>query len=131
MKLARKQQGSIQLVFRKREIQLLEIILCAGRNTDPVIRNTTDEEVDALHRKISSVLEQVTGDTVEFSLALDELIKASLIIEAVNTMDANSNYPELRGRFPSDNELEEFTRNIGEVYDQIFPLKYMFPGWTT
>ena len=128
MKLAGKQQGSIQLVFRKKEMQLLEIILCASRNTDPVIRNTTDEEVDALHRKISSILKQVTGDTVEFSLALDELTKASLIIEAVNTMDANTYYPDLRDRFPSDKELEEFTRNIGEIYDQVFPVKYRFPG---
>ncbi len=128
MKLAGKQQGSIQLVFRKKEMQLLEIILCAGRNTDPVIRNTTDEDVDALHRKISSILKQVTGDIVEFSLALDELTRASLIIEAVNTMDADTCYPDLRDRFPSDKELEEFTRNIGDLYDQVFPVKYRFPG---
>lgn len=128
MKLAGKQQGSIRLVFKKKEMQQLEIILYAGLRTDPVIRNTTNEEVDALHGKISSILKQMAGDTVEFSFSLDELIKASLITEAVNVMDTNTYYPDLRDRFPSDKELDEFTSNIGEIYDQVFPVKYRLPG---
>ncbi|WP_417517734.1 hypothetical protein [Marinobacter sp.] len=112
--------GTITLETSHKELEMLEVIIRAGHNTDPVFRHASDEENKNLHLMVSSLLDRVKEDTITFSMSQQELMSMSSIIEAVNTMDSEIYYPDMIDEFPSDDDLDRFTQHVSDIYDQAF-----------
>ncbi len=120
MQVINLQGDIITLSTARKEMQLLEVSMRAGKDTDPVFRHAADEATSALQQKMASILANMQGDSVEFSLSQREFMHISNIIEAVNTMDPEIYYPDMADEIPSDDELDEFTKHVSEIYDQAF-----------
>lgn len=114
-------QGDIAtLSGSQAELRMLEIALRAGKGTDPILRRTTDEETDALHNKIVTLIERMDGDTIEFPLSKSEFLNMSVIVGVVNTMDPEIYYRDMMEEFPPDDDLDDFAQHLEGLYDRAF-----------
>lgn len=122
MQMTNLEDGIITLEASRSEMEMLEVVMRAGKDTDPVFRHASDEENERLHQTVSSLLDRMNGDTIGFSISQQEFMNMSSIIEAVNTMDPEIYYPDMADEFPSDDDLDGFTQHVSDVYDRAFSI---------
>ncbi len=120
MQIANMQNKAITLSLSHEEMQILEIALRAGKVTDPIIRQTSDDESAEAHQKIAALLRQMKGNEILLSLSKQDLLNIHSIVEAVNTMDPEIYYADMLEEFPSDDDLDGFTQRMSEISDQAF-----------
>lgn len=112
--------NSLILEASREDLRILEIALRAGKTVDHSIRHAFDDETDQLNRLVKSVSAQMSGDTVAVTLSQRQFLNMSAIVGAVNTMDPEIFFPDMADEFPSDDDLDAFSRHIEDLYDTTF-----------
>ncbi|QSR22096.1 hypothetical protein [Hyphomonas sp. KY3] len=104
----------------REDLRILEIALRAGKVVDQSLRHAFDDETDKLHRMVELGLSDMHGKAVALALSQRQLLNMSSIVGAVNTMDPELFFPSMTDEFPSDDDLDTFSRHIEDLYDKAF-----------
>lgn len=122
MKMINLEGDIITLRASRHEMETLEVSMRAGKDIDPFIRHAGDEEVQALHIKVKSLLNAMHSVTVEFPLSKMEFLDISSILEALSVTGIENYYPHMVNEFPPEDALDAFTKHVSGIYDDAFPI---------
>lgn len=114
------QDGRLTVKASRYEVRILEVSIRAGIETDPHIRNVSDERTAALQKKMVSILSELSGDTVTLSFSRQEFLEILCIVEGVNYSGLEVYFPAIAHEFPPEDDLDRFARHIEDLYSRAF-----------